>query len=61
MRMLSISIASLVLLCGASSHAQTLCPDGSWVGGGSCDLAPDGNWVGGEPELAPDGSCVGSE
>jgi hypothetical protein len=49
------------LLFSGSSFAQTLCPDGSYVGGGSCSLAPDGSYVGGDAELAPDGSYVGGQ
>lgn len=51
------------LLFGALSlaaQAQTLCPDGSYVGG-EPDLAPDGTYVGGDPTLAPDGTYVGSD
>ena len=49
------------LIFSSSSFAQTLCPDGSYVGGGSCSLAPDGSYVGGDPELAPNGTYVGGE
>ena len=55
-------IATSILLLGAvpASNAQTLCPDGSYVGG-SCSLAPDGTYVGGKPKLAPDGTYVGGK
>ena len=56
-------ILSLVGACclAGLANAQTLCPDGSWVGGDECRLAPDGSWVDDEPKLAPDGSWVGGE
>ena len=28
------------------AHAQTLCPDGSYVGGDDVTMAPDGSYVG---------------
>ncbi len=59
-------------LCTLGLSAQTLAPDGSYVGGkpnlapdgsytggGSSQLAPDGSFVGGSPELAPDGTFTG--
>lgn len=49
------------MVMSLSSQAQTLCPDGSYVGGDSCSLAPDGTYVDDEPRLAPDGSYVGGE
>jgi hypothetical protein len=43
------------------SNAQTLAPDGSYVGGSTSTLAPDGSYVGGtEAILAPDGTYVGN-
>lgn len=67
-------LAAFGLSCSVVALGQTLCPDGSYVGGESCilspdgtfvddapNLAPDGSYVGGEPELAPDGSYVGGE
>src|ERR1700722_9612777 len=51
------------LLLPVCSRAATLCPDGSYVGGDSCQLAPDGSYVSGshgaQPRLAPDGRYVG--
>lgn len=49
------------LTISGQSLAQTMCPDGSYVGGSSCSMAPDGSYVGGEPEMAPDGTYVGGE
>ena len=49
------------LMYSGSILAQTLCPDGTYVGGSSCSMAPDGSYVGGDPQLAPDGSYVGGE
>ena len=58
------TVAGVVILSmsmsGASS-AQTLCPDGTFVGGTSCVLAPDGSYVGGTPQLAPDGTYVSGQ
>ena len=51
----------IFLCCLQPAAAQTLCPDGTYVGGSECHLSPDGTYVGGEPHLAPDGSCVGGE
>lgn len=50
----------IALLTSTGSVAQTLCPDGSYVGGSSCSMTPDGTFVGGEPHMAPDGSYVGN-
>ena len=58
-RMNRLSIVLAVIVTPA--FAQTLCPDGSYVGSSSCNLTPDGGYVGGEPRLAPDGTYVGGE
>ena len=58
---ISIIIASIAISFAQVSIAQTLCPDGSFVGGSECNLAPDGTFVGGEPTMAPDGTFVGGE
>ena len=42
-----------------SVNAETLAPDGTYVGGDSAELAPDGTYAGGTPELTPDGTYVG--
>ena len=43
------------------AHAQTMCPDGTYVGGDRCNMAPDGSYVGGDGvTMAPDGSYVGT-
>ena len=42
------------------SFAQTLAPDGTYVGG-EPRLAPDGTYVAGQPRLAPDGTYVGGQ
>ena len=58
----SIVILPLILCATAFSiQAQTLCPDGSYIGGSSCNLTPKGTYVDGEPQLAPDGTYVGGE
>lgn len=51
----------LIAVLAIPAFAQTLCPDGSYVGGSSCNMTPKGGYVSGEPELAPDGSYVGGE
>jgi hypothetical protein len=55
---IAVALAALVAPLGAS--AQTLCPDGSYVGRGPCQLCPDGRYVGGGTgcELTPDGTYV---
>ena len=57
---MSLIIATVALFIAPFSFAQSLCSDGSYVGGTECNLAPDGSYVGGDPELIPDGSYVGS-
>jgi hypothetical protein len=55
----TLSIIFLSLL-SISSIAGTMCPDGSFVGGDSCQMTPDGKFVsgGGGVRMAPDGSYV---
>jgi hypothetical protein len=52
----------LVWIMGALvASGQTMCPDGSFVGGPSCVMAPNGKFVSGSsqgPQIAPDGSFV---
>ncbi len=36
-----------ILLLANMAVSQTLCPDGSYVGGTECSMAPDGTYVGG--------------
>ena len=71
MKKLLIGSILCVSLLATEGIAQTLAPDGSYVGGkpglapdgtftgGSSQLAPDGSYVGGKPELAPNGSYTG--
>jgi hypothetical protein len=56
-----IRLAILIAFMAIPAFAQTLCPDGSYVGGSSCNMTPRGGYVNGEPELAPDGTYVGGE
>jgi uncharacterized membrane protein len=51
----------LVTSFATSWTAQTLCPDGSFVGSGLCQISPDGSFVGGEGTLVtfPRNSCPG--
>jgi len=58
-------LSTVIVLCSlpliGKSNAQTLAPDGTWVGGSTSTLAPDGTWVGGtETTLAPNGTWVGN-
>ncbi len=52
-------ITLCILVTGVNASAQTLAPDGSYVGG-TPRLAPDGTYVGGTPRLAPDGTYIGT-
>jgi hypothetical protein len=57
----------LLILAGVAfapaAHAATLCPDGTYVGGSSCQLAPDGSYVSGDsrPRLAPSGNYTSGQ
>lgn len=44
---------------GTPPSTFTLCPDGSYVGGPTCNLAPNGRYVGGTPHITPKGDYVG--
>jgi hypothetical protein len=58
--MLRLITAVTLLLTAAPAMAQpTLCPNGSYVSGPSCQLAPNGTWVGDNPQLTPNGTWVG--
>lgn len=58
----TVALGVLLFTCMSGvSSAQTLCPDGTFVGGTSCVLAPDGSYVGGTPQLAPDGTYVSGQ
>ena len=61
--MKKISVIFSLMLCVTvlSVEAQTLCPDGSYVGGDSCNMASDGSYVDGDPTMAPDGNYVGDD
>ena len=61
MKIVTIILPLIFCATVLSTKAQTLCPDGSYVGGGGCSMAPDGTFVDGEPQMAPDGSYVGGE
>src|SRR5262245_64474513 len=56
-----LALVALVvgLLAGLVGAQTRLAPDGSWIGGGTPQLAPNSAWVGGRPELAPNGAWVG--
>ena len=54
-----LGLSSLPIV--SDGKAQTLAPDGTFVGGSESTLAPDGTYVGGtEAILAPDGTYVGN-
>lgn len=42
----------------STSSRVTMCPNGSYVSGGSCRMAPNGSYISGSPRMAPDGSYV---
>ena len=57
-----VAISFVAVLAATGAAAQTLCPDGSYVGGGQCTLAPDGTYVGGDDyTMTPDGGYVGGD
>jgi|SRR5689334_944763 len=43
--------------------AMAMCPDGSYVGGGSCKQAPDGSYISGNgrAQMAPNGKYIGGK
>ena len=53
-----ISILAVVVSFTALAQAQTICPDGSYVSGSTCQIAPNGSYVSGgpPPQIAPNGS-----
>jgi len=57
--LIGLLVVSLLLVSG-SVFAQVLCPDGSFVARGPCQLCPDGTFIGGSGrcQIAPDGSFV---
>ena len=50
----------LLSIASGTAAAQTLCPDGTYVDRGPCQLCPNGKYIGGGGRcaLAPDGSYV---
>jgi hypothetical protein len=48
----------LAVLCPGEVASQTLCPDGSYVDRGPCQLCPDGSYIGGggRCQLTPKGN-----
>ncbi len=55
-----IVVFSVCLFSYQISNAQTMAPDGTYVGGTEATMAPDGTYVGGtEAIMAPDGTYVG--
>ena len=61
MKKSTVILALMLCATAFSIQAQTLCPDGSYIGGSSCSMTPKGTYVDGEPHLAPDGTYVGGE
>jgi hypothetical protein len=59
MRLVLLGVLSSIVLVFSAS-AQTLCPDGSYVSKGPCQLCPDGGYVGGGGpcSLTPKGDYV---
>jgi hypothetical protein len=61
MKKIFIFISALFLFVSGQAIAQTMAPDGTFVGGTSVTMAPDGTFVGGTSvTMAPDGSFLGS-
>jgi hypothetical protein len=64
-----VAIAAGLALIGSPGHADTTCPDGTYVKGNFCQLAPDGRYVSAgdgtktdtSPRLAPNGKYVGGQ
>lgn len=56
----AVLFAALIVLVNSVSFAGTICPDGSYVGGDSCQICPDGSYVSGGAGCAitPKGSYV---
>ena len=46
-----LSLILTALTCSDAILAQTLCPNGTYVGGSSCSMAPDRSYVGDEPTM----------
>ena len=46
----NLLLAVTLMYSVMNANSQTLCPDGSYVGGASCRMAPDGSYVGGDPQ-----------
>ena len=59
MRSMVFLIMLFIFVTGVNASAQTLAPDGTYVGSNP-RLAPDGTYVGGTPRLAPDGTYIGT-
>ncbi|MDV2502959.1 MAG: hypothetical protein RX318_03285 [bacterium] len=58
---IALFIALAMPLTGYAG-SYTMCPDGSYVGGGTCTMTPDGSYVGGKSyTMTPDGNYVGGK
>lgn len=55
-----VAFCFLVALAAIQAHAQTLCPDGSYVDRPPCKLCPDGSYIGGggRCQMTPRGDYV---
>jgi hypothetical protein len=43
------------------ANGVTICPDGTYVGGKTCNMTPNGRYVGGTPQMTPNGDYVGGK
>lgn len=64
-RMVRLTISAILTIAfaafaAAPASAMVQCPDGSYVGGGSCKQAPDGSYISGDRQArqAPNGRYV---
>jgi len=57
---LGLAGAGVLGLAGTARAQATLCPDGSWVDQGPCQICPDGSWIGAGSRcvLTPSGTYV---
>ena len=57
-----LAVTAIFTAMASSANAQTMAPDGSFVGGSSYTMAPDGSFVDGSSyTMAPDGSFVSAD
>lgn len=52
------TVSSKATMAQQMNVSPTLCPDGTYIASGYCQIAPDGSYVNGPAVIAPDGSYV---